>query len=132
MLEPPHGFSHQFRRTVKVPLRVRDMDMAEVGGPDREEAFRILVRPIPRYERVRCESVSHVVETWTITIGYAAQTDLPGHRVKSSMNFSTIQAIALAGNEQIGGNRPTFPMTFASSDVIGKYFASRRVQRHES
>jgi hypothetical protein len=34
-----------------------------------------------------------------MTVGYAAQTDLPGHRVKSSMNFSTIQTIALAGNE---------------------------------
>src|SRR6266567_4053000 len=62
----------------------------------------------------------------------AAQTDLPGQCIKSSMDVSTVQTIALAGNEQIRGDRPAFPMTFAPHDVIGKNLAGRYVQRHEA
>jgi hypothetical protein len=72
------------------------------------------------------------MQAWTVIIGDAAQTDLPGQRIKSSMDFSTVQTTALAGNEQIRGDRPAFPMTFAPRDVIGKYLAGRRVQRHEA
>ena len=36
------------------------------------------------------------------------------------------------GNEQIGGDFSSCQMTFASCDVVGKYFASRCVQRYES
>src|ERR1700730_5881534 len=106
--------------------------MTEVGGQDRQEAFWILVRPIPHYQRVGCESVSHVMQTWPVIIGFTAQTDLPGQGIESSMNRSAIQTIARVGNEQIGGGRPSRPTTFASRDVVGKYFASRWVQRHES
>src|SRR5271156_1646847 len=132
MLEPAHGFSHQLRRAAQIPLRVRNVDMTEVGGQDRQQAFWILVGPIPRYQRVGCESVSHVMQTWPVMVGYATQTDLPGQGIESSMNLSAIQTIAPVGNEQIGGDFSSRPMTFASCDVVGKYFASRCVQRHES
>src|SRR5258708_39920058 len=72
------------------------------------------------------------MQTWTVMIGYPAQTDLPGQRIERSMNLSAIQTIAPVGNEQIGGDLSSRPMTFASCEVVGKYFASRCVQRHES
>jgi hypothetical protein len=65
-------------------------------------------------------------------VGYSTQTDLPGQGIESSMNLTAIQTIAPVGNEQIGGDFSSRPMTFASCEVVGKYFASRRVQRHES
>src|SRR6266852_3343277 len=106
--------------------------MTEVGGQDRQAAFWILLGPIPRYQRVRCESVSHVMQTGTVIIGYPAQTDLSGQRIESSMNVSTIQTITSAGNKQRGGDRSSRKMTFAPRDVVGKYFAGGCVQRHES
>ena len=106
--------------------------MTEVGGQDRQQAFWILVGPIPRYQRVGCESVSHVMQTWPVMVGYSTQTDLPGQGIESSMNLTAIQTIAPVGNEQIGGDFSSRPMTFASCEVVGKYFASRRVQRHEA
>src|SRR6516164_5310740 len=106
--------------------------MTEVGGQDRQEAFWIQVGPIPRYQRVGCESVAHVMQTWPVIGGYAAQTDLPGQGIERSMNLSAIQTIAPVGNEQIGGDLASRPMTFASRDVVGKYFARRCMQRHES
>src|ERR1700674_2905989 len=106
--------------------------MTKIGGQDRQEAFWILAGPIPRYQRVRCESVPHVMQTWPVIIGYAAQTDLPGQGIECSMNISNIQTIAQAGNEQIGGDRPSRPMTFTSRNVVGKHLASRCVQGHES
>lgn len=124
--------SHQLRRAAQIPLRVCDVDVTEVGGQDRQEAFWISVRSVPRYQRVGGESVSHVMQTWSVIVGNAAQTDLPGQRIESSMNLSAVQTIAPAGNEQIGGDRASRPMTVASRDVVGKYFASRCVQRHES
>src|SRR6266550_7431561 len=54
--------------------------MTEVGGQDRQQALCILVGPIPRYQRVGCESVSHVMQTWPVMVGYATQTDLLGIR----------------------------------------------------
>src|SRR5712691_3108972 len=106
--------------------------MTEVSRQDRQEALWILVGPIPPYQRIRCESVPHVMQTWTVMIGYPAQTDLPGQLIERSMNLSAIQTIAPVGNEQIGGDLSSRPMTFASRDVVGKYFARRCVQRHES
>ena len=78
MLEPAHRLAHQLRRATQVPLRIGDVDMAEVGGQDRQAALRILVGPIPPHERIRSEAVSHIVQTWPVTVGEAAQTDLPG------------------------------------------------------
>jgi hypothetical protein len=72
------------------------------------------------------------MQTWTVISGAAAQTDLPGQCVKSSMDVSAVQTITLAGNEQIRGGRPAFPMAFAPCDVIGKNLAGRSVQRHEA
>src|SRR2546425_1244904 len=72
------------------------------------------------------------MQTWPVMVRYAAQTDLPGQGIESSMNLSAIQTIAPVGNEQIGGDLSSRPMTFASRDVVGKYFARRCVQRHES
>src|ERR1700723_596959 len=106
--------------------------MTEICGQNRQGAFRILVRPIPRYQSVRCKSVPHVMQAWTVIIGDAAQTDLPGQCIKSSMDVSAVKTIALAGNEQIRGDRAAFPMTFAPRNVIGKYLAGRCVQRHEA
>ena len=48
------------------------------------------------------------------------------------MDVSAVQTIALAGNEQIRGDRPAFPMAFAPRHVIDKNLAGRCVQRHEA
>ncbi len=48
------------------------------------------------------------------------------------MDISAVQTITQAGNEQMSGDRPAFPMAFAPCNVIGKNFACRCVQRHEA
>ena len=52
--------------------------MAEVSGQDRQSARWILIGLIPVYKCPRRKYVPHIVQTWSVTVGYAAQTDLPG------------------------------------------------------
>jgi hypothetical protein len=106
--------------------------MSEVGGQERQFALRVLIGPIPPYERAGGESVSQVVQTRAMTVGGAAQTDLPGQRVERPMNISAIQPMAPAGDEHIGGHRPLPPMTCAPAEVIGKRIAGRDVQRYQT
>ena len=68
--------------------------------------------------------VPHIVQAWPVTVAGAAQPNLPGHRVESSVNISAIQTIAPVGNEQVGGHRPCRPMTFPPRDIVSKYLAS--------
>jgi len=68
----------RIRRAAQIPLRIRDVDMAKVGGQDRQAALWILTGLIPVDERSGRKYVPHVVETWPVTVGYAAQADPPG------------------------------------------------------
>src|SRR5260370_39205004 len=106
--------------------------MTEVSRQDRQEALWILVGPIPPYQRIRCESLPHVMQTWTVMIGCPAQTDLPGQLIERSMNLSAIQTIATVGNEEIVGDLSSRPMTLATCKEDGKYLDIRCVQRHET
>src|SRR3972149_9052413 len=106
--------------------------MTEVGGQERQFALRVLIGPIPVHECVSGKSVSHVVQTRSMTVGGATQTNLPAQRIERSMNVSAIQTIAPAGDEQKGGHRPLLPMAFASADVICEHFAGRGMQRYET
>jgi hypothetical protein len=107
-----------------IPLRVLDVDMTEVGGQDRQEAFRILVRPIPRYQRVRCESVPHVMQT----------CDRDDRRCRSDRSVGTTHKRfdgCLRRPDDCPGwkrtNKPAFPMAFAPRVVVGKNRAGRCV-----
>ena len=57
-----------------------------------------------------------------MTVGWAAQTDLPRQGVERSMNVSAIQAVSPTGDEQIGGHRPFSPMSIAARDVVAEHF----------
>ena len=69
MLEPAHCFPHQLWRAAQIPLRIGDVDMAEVGGQDRQATFWVLIGLIPAYERIRGKYVPHIVETWPVVSG---------------------------------------------------------------
>ena len=77
MFEPAHRLLHQFRRAAQIPLRIGDVNMAEIGGQDRQKPAWILIGLIPVYECIRRKCVPHVVQAWSVTIGCAAQSDLP-------------------------------------------------------
>ena len=106
--------------------------MAEEGGQKRKFARRILIGSIPAHERACCESVSQIVQARSTTVGCAAQTDLPGQGIERSMNVSTIQPIAPAGDEQVGGHRTLPPVAFAPADVVCEHFAGRGMQRYQA
>ena len=53
--------------------------------------------------------MSHIVQTWPVTVGDAAQTDLPGQRIESSITRPAIQAIApplIINNDAPGSPAP--------------------------
>jgi hypothetical protein len=74
--------------------------------------------------------MSHVVKARATTVRWTAQTDLPRQGVERSMNVSAIQSVPPAGDKQIGGNRPSGPMSIATSDVVAEHFTSGGMQWH--
>ena len=52
----------------QIPLRIGDVDMAEVGGQDGQAALGILTGPVPAHEGLRRESVAQIMETWAVTV----------------------------------------------------------------
>ena len=56
MLEPAHCFPHQLWRAAQIPLRIGDVDMAEVGGQDRQATFWVLIVAagaiVPEFSRI--------------------------------------------------------------------------------
>ena len=105
--------------------------MAEVGGQERQFALGVLIGPIPAHECVRGESVSQVVQTWAMTVRGASQADLPGQHVKRSTDICTVQLMAPAGNEQVGGHRSLPPVVVAATDVLSEHAAGRSMHRHQ-
>src|SRR5712671_33900 len=106
--------------------------MAKVGGQDRPFALRVVLGPVPAHEGVRGKSVPHVVETRTMTVGRATETNLPTQRVERSMNIAAVQPMALAGDEHEGGHRALPPMALASAQVVGEHLAGRGVQGNQT
>ena len=51
------------------------------------------------YERSRRKYVPHIMQAWSVTVRYAAQSDLPGQAIESSVNLTIAQPIATVGNE---------------------------------
>src|SRR6516164_5018619 len=93
--------------------------MAQVGGQQWQPSFGILTGPVPLHECICRETVAHVVQTRASTVGCAPQTDLPRQRIKRSMNVSRVQAVAPAGDEQIGGHSSSCPMSLKKYSPIG-------------
>src|SRR5215469_7630300 len=106
--------------------------MAEVGRQQGQSSFRILTGPVPLHEGVRRETMAHVVQARATTVGGAPQTDLPRQGIEGSMNVSSIQTVAPAGDEQIGGNGSSSPMALTSGEVVRQRRTGRSVQRHQA
>ncbi len=99
LLQPLHSLPHQFWGALQIPLRIADVNMAEISGQQRQSPFGILSGPVPSHEGVRSKTMAQVVQPRTVAVRGAAQTDLPRQRVESSMNLSAIQTIAPTGNK---------------------------------
>ena len=101
VLEATHGLAHLLRRPVKIPLRIGDVYMPEIGRQHRQQAVGILAALVPAHERIRRESMTHVMLARSVAVGRATQADLPRQRVESLMNLRGIQAIAPVLDEHV-------------------------------
>src|SRR5260370_10830264 len=106
--------------------------MAEVGRQQRESSLRVLTRSVPLHESVWRESVTHIVQARATTAGWVSETDLPRQCMECLINLHSTQAVARAGNEQIGRHRSPCPMALTSFDIVVKHCAGRGVQGHQT
>ena len=67
-----------------------------------------------------------------MTVGRAAQTNLPAQGIERAMNISAIQPVAPAGDEEKRGHRPLPPMALAPAEVVGEHAAGRGMQGHQA
>ena len=77
-LEAAHRLVHQLRPGTEVPIRIADVDMAEVGRQEGQASLGILTGAVPAQQRLHRESMTEVVKTRPMTVRWTAQTDLPG------------------------------------------------------
>src|SRR5579863_1540408 len=101
--------------------------MAEIGGQQRKSSLGILAGPVPLHEGISCKTMAQVVQARPMAVGGTPQTDLPRQRIEGSMNLSAVQTIAPAGEEQVGGRRPSCPMAPASGEIVCQHRARRGV-----
>ena len=67
------------------------------------------------------------MQTWPMTVGLTAQTDLQGKQIEGTMDLCSIQPISPNGDEQVGRHQPPFPMSLSSGDVVCEHFSGRRM-----
>ena len=68
--------------------------------------------------------MSEVMQTRSVAVVLATQTDLARQRVEGAVDLRCVKAVPPTGDEQVGRHLSTGPVTLASGNVLWGYPAS--------
>jgi len=76
--------------------------------------------------------MTKVMESWSVTLGCTAQTDLPGQHIEGPVDLSVVEPVSPARDKHVGRHRPPCPMRLAPGQVLCQHLAGRGVQWHQA
>lgn len=90
------------------------MGVPEIGGKSGKMVLDSVAGAIPAHKRLNCESMTEVVQAWSMAIELATQAYIPRQGMERPPDVVFVQSSSPLGNEEEVGSRPAVQILIAA------------------